>query len=400
MRLYSIRFSNLSFLYLIGLVFSQVKFNFMGETVRFGHGPVLAVSYLVVLAVIIRGKVYIDKDTITPQVFVILAAFISLAANVNITSITYVVGMVANLIIYNSVLRNVSRKGLKTIFFILIMASLFPMSEPGDIRPAAFFGNNIGLSLILFFASYLLLLLWKKKTFILIMLSIITYFVFLAGSRGGIVSFVSLLLFYLFFSRYNNKKALYLVLTSMILFFSFIIYLYYTPSDLAYIDRLVGIKFHGRSLLTSAQREMLFSTCLEESLRRPLGLGLGLSSEYIASTGLTGSSPHNAYIKMLLEGGWLFLLSYLVLFFTVVSKATYPVTRAVLCAFGIRVFFEIATPFGFSLVSGLLLLPYFIEKGLKSRENAFKGEMGYDYYLPKSICAGSDYREKDIVPCP
>lgn len=382
MRLYSIRFSSLSFLYLIGLVFSQVKFNFMGETVRFGHGPVLVLSYLAVLAVIIRRKFHVDKTTIIPQIFVILSAFISLAANVNIVSITYVIGMVVNLIIYNSVLRNISHKGLKVIFFILIMASLFPMYELGNIRPAAFFGNNIGLSLILFFASYLLLLLWKKKTFILIMLSIITYYIFLAGSRGGIVAFASLLLFYIFFSRYNNKKALYFVLASMILFFSFIIYLYYTPFSLAYIDRLVGIKFYERSLLTSAQREDLFSTCLEESLRRPFGLGLGLSSEYIASTGLTGSSPHNAYMKMALEGGWLFLLSYLVLFFMVVSNARYPVTRAALCAFGIRVFFEIGTPFGFSLASGLLLLPYFIERGL-TRQAVFKGGMDYDCYLPK-----------------
>lgn len=398
MRLYPIRFSDLSFLYLIGLVFSQVKFNFMGVAVRIGHGPVLVLSYLAVLAVIIRGKFYVDKATITPQIFLISTAFISLAANMNITSTTYVIGMMVNLIIYNSVLRNISRKGFKAIFFILIMASLFPISDPGDIRPAALFGNCVNLSLILFFASYLLLLLWKKKAFILIMLSIIAYLVFSAGSRGGIVGFASLLLFYIFFSRYDNKKALYLVLASIILFFSFIIYLYYTPSVLAYIDGLVDINFHGRSLFTSAQREELFISCVEESLRRPFGMGLGLSSEYISFTGSTASSPHNAYTKMLLEGGWLFLLSYLALFFMVVSKSRYPVTRAALCAFGIRAFFEIATPFGFSLVSGLLLLPYFIERGL-TRQAVFKEGMDYDCYLPKSIHAGSDYRKKDIVLC-
>jgi len=347
----------LATIYFVSLVIAQVK----GGP---GHLPAVFVSYLCIIHLLFcKEQISLDKDTSIPQVFLIIAAVLSLAFNLNSRSLTYVLGFIINIIIYNNIFKYISLKHFKIFFIFLFLTIFYPIHNGNQL--CSIYGNSNALGMILLCLFYFLLLLWEDKIFIIFVSIILSYILLLTGNRSGIISFAVLIVIYFINKKFNKiyTYLLFLILLSGVIFY--LAYCVITANNLLY---QMDIKYYNRNFLYASQRDTIIKAAIPEILKKPFGLGFGcIDPSAMKEFGIKVTSPHNAYLKMGLEGGLLFLIAYIFLILQAIRKAEYPVTVAMLIAFSIRVFFDIATPFGYSIISALLIAPYYIERGIKQQ---------------------------------
>ena len=340
-------YSILALLYLISLVLVQIR--------KIGHVPAVLISLFALAYLFLKAKgARIDKNTFLPVVLLIAAAFISLIANFNKTSLTYFIGIVVNVFLYNNLINRIAKRYLKVFFAVLFLMSIVPFNDANKL--ASIFGNSITLGLALNVLIYLLFLLWKDIKIRLPFLIILLGLIYLTGSRSALLyAFV----FFLLYGVYSWKGKKYFLLASVaIIGFTFLAY-YFLSINENY--RHIIMKYHQRNIFDLSGRDSLFRISMKGIMEYPFGIGLGRSGDYLQKF-TTGSSPHNALLKMALEGGWLFLASYLILICSAVRHARLKVTACALVAYNLKSVFEIATPFGYSFVSAFLILPYFLER--------------------------------------
>ncbi|MEW5804401.1 MAG: O-antigen ligase family protein [bacterium] len=213
----------------------------------------------------------------------------------------------------------------------------------------------------------MLFLLYKNNYFILFICIVLSYVLFLTGNRSGIISFATFFIFYFIYKKFGKIYTYILFLVFLVGIISYLTYCAFATKNLLY---QLNITFYQRNFLYASQRDTIIKHTIPNIVKKPFGLGFGFSSkDAMQGLGVDVTSPHNAYLKMALEGGWLFLIAYILLILQALRKAENPVTVSMLIAFNIRVFFDIATPFGYSIISALLIAPYYIEKGLKHQKH-------------------------------
>ena len=109
-------------------------------------------------------------------------------------------------------------------------------------------------------------------------------------------------------------------------------------------------------------RDVLLFNSLELLGDYPLGVGWGRSG--IALEAYTGEtlSPHNMFMKVAVEAGWVALAGYLLMLFGFLLRSPTKLSVAFLLAVSLRGLFESATPFTLSLISAMHVLPFFLNE--------------------------------------
>ncbi len=345
----------LTTLYFLGLTIVQIQ---DGPS----YWPLFLITIMAILYLCLKKKItLIDKETAKPQIYIIMAALISLVWNFNFKGLAYIIGFIINIIIYNNLFKEISLSQFRILFFILFLSVLYPRYDAG--KWCSIYGNSITVGLIITFLTYLLFLLWKNKLFIFFMLTVFAYILYLSGNRSGILTIFIFIFLYFSNLKFGPKFATFISLCLLVSIISYLTLMVLTKNNL--LMKPINIKFYGKNILDASSRDNLIRISMPIIKNNFFGIGLGDSPSAIKNF-TKMSSPHNTYIKIAMEGGWLMLIAYIILLLKMYTKSEYPITRSMLVAYGIRVLFEIATPFGFSLVSALLIAPYFIEKGLKN----------------------------------
>jgi len=115
-------------------------------------------------------------------------------------------------------------------------------------------------------------------------------------------------------------------------------------------------------------RDQLFSVVRAGVENFPLGVGFGNSNAYIYEHLGKTLSPHNSYLKVILEGGWGFFVGFLILTVMLLVGLNNKISVVFFIAYLIKLMFESMIPFTSSLISVIYLLPYFL--GVNENEDS------------------------------
>ncbi len=150
---------------------------------------------------------------------------------------------------------------------------------------------------------------WKRKVLVACISVFVLNAIVLCGSRGSLIAltFVGAVLILMENDRKARKKLTIVMALAVMLFVSLL--------DPVFIERLVSTK-EGEDA-TGAGRTKIWGYGLVMSQQHPFGVGSDgfkyLSPQYMPESLLTGGvrSPHNTYLKVLVEQGWLGLFLFL-----------------------------------------------------------------------------------------
>jgi len=150
---------------------------------------------------------------------------------------------------------------------------------------------------------------WRHKIVVAGMSVFILNAIILCSSRGAFVSLVAMgsMLVVMENDRKAKKKIIVVLVAAVVVFISLL--------DPVYIERLLSV--HAGGDATGAGRTEIWGYGWMMSRQNPLGVGGDgfryLSPQFMPESLLTGGvrSPHNTYLKVLVEQGWLGLVLYL-----------------------------------------------------------------------------------------
>lgn len=111
-----------------------------------------------------------------------------------------------------------------------------------------------------------------------------------------------------------------------------------------------------------SHRDALFYISLNIARDFPEGVGMGLSNREIGKRYLYAYTPHNTFMKALVEGGWLMFAGLLILVLGYFSTNSSYLASSFLFTLCIRGLFESSTPFSVSLISTMLVLVMFLDE--------------------------------------
>lgn len=293
---------------------------------------------------------------------IVAAALIATVASRSLLSAQYVVMMAASALLY-PIFSNVGFRWPEykylIIFLILISAPL-----PGLVSGGRhfLFGNPNNYATCILCIAYFLLLPLKRRALLQLSIIVLTgYFIYTLQSRSALAAHAIFSTFYLF-QTYVSRRVLNVICLSTILFFigSYVTIVTDDRFQLlaAVQDANIGDKgYNGLSF-----RDVLLYTSLDIVSDNPLGIGMGRSGIAIREAIGVGLSPHNAFLKMAVEGGILMLLGYIIVVVVGLLKTKSPLAASFLVALSVRNLFESATPLTGSIVSAMLILPLFLNE--------------------------------------
>lgn len=334
--------------YLIGLVLAHTSI---------GHMPVIAISVIIVAFIIVTDNAVITKQYVLYYWILMIMLVIAAYGDV-INTFTVVVAMAANILIYEQFAKLTLPKRKVQIMLYGIMISAISYAFTTSSWDRLYFGNRNSLPILLIFLIYVTDSYMKQNIITRRIVLIFTLvFGYLCKSRAGLLAIASYLLL-----RTFKRKGIQIIIFATIFI---CIVMAYVTGQLT----LPNMKIYGRSVSYLSGRNALWDAALSIAKENPLGLGYGGYSEKFNTILGTGLSAHNLYLNVLLQYGWLYTGVYIAYFITLIKKASNPITVAAILSMYLRGFFEIGIPYGLSLGSAMLLLPFYMEKSMTKRED-------------------------------
>lgn len=345
----------------------------------FAAHTILSYSLIIPVYFLIGLKILlIDKDISfeADYIFIILIFLFNIVIqcffNFSANTIFYSIAILVGLFIYYAIANFHLDKNfiLTFVFFMLV----FLLVHPGIMDPVlqfkSYFHNANSLAgayLLLFFIIELMGNKYHKwiNRIIFIPIYLITI-----QSRGLVLGITAYYIF-LILSKFKLRTIAFSII--MLGLFALML-LYVNPQDNYIVNilnyfHISNLKIFGSDLTYGAHREEIWRLVVEKNPSPLLGIGFGNSNDFIINFLHRNVSPHNTYLKLYLEGGWTLLVSYILLFFYILIKSKSHITKSFILAIQIRMFFESGFPYGISLESALLILPYFIEKATLWKKN-------------------------------
>lgn len=328
-------------LYLVGLILAQTVV---------GHGPVIVISAGMVAVLIATGNAVVSKRH--AACYWILMVFLIVAARGQlVNTFTVAIAMAANVLIYEQFSRRGLPRRYVQVLLYMIMISTFGYAFITSSWDKLFFGNRNGVPVLLVFTLFMAdsYLQDDRLTRTLVLVFVLA-FGYMCKSRAGFLAIASYLLL-----RSVKRKGIQVIMFCGMLT---CLVLVYGTGTLVPPD----VQIYGRNIGYLAGRDQLWAESLEIVKKNPLGLGYGGYSEIYRSVLGTGLSTHNFYLNVLMQYGWFYAGTYIVLLVLLISNASNPATLAAVFSMHLRGFFESSIPFGLSLASAMLLLPFYMEK--------------------------------------
>jgi hypothetical protein len=126
------------------------------------------------------------------------------------------------------------------------------------------------------------------------------------------------------------------------------------------LDSLTGgaaPEFLGRDLFYFSGRDLLYQYVVQAVGFSWAGIGLGISNTLLQPWGID-MSPHNTFLRLYAEGGFLLLTAAIITFVLQITSIRNPILLALFAGALMRSIIESALPFGLSSQSLLIILPY------------------------------------------
>lgn len=222
--------------------------------------------------------------------------------------------------------------------------------------------NPNNYSAVTFSTLYFGMLLFRKRLAPqLMVLSLFTVFIFLGASRsmlGALLLFAGLY----YGQRFILRTILRRVLIASFAVFAFGYYSLITSDQFKLLEIIQSNTYSHKKERGLSHRDDLYKYSMDLADKQPEGYGLGMSKQALEPYYGEKISPHNTYLKVLVEGGWVALVGFLVITLGFLLTSQSQLATSFIFALLIRGFFESATPFSVSLVSGMLIIPMFLNE--------------------------------------
>lgn len=341
-------------LYLIGL--SMAHFGVLG-VLRYA---VVAAAITAIVAM--EGKFFFSRSIVynLGGLLFMGGGVIAYVTNGTTFSLTYILFILINFMLYPGFEKYSIPRRFIQLFTLYLVFTLTYVTDFGALKGGNLYGNGNNYATVVICTSYFALLSFRGSFLKqLLTTPIFVTLVFLSQSRTQLAA---ILLFYgLYFTqeyllRLHFRRLIFFLVIGM-----FVLYGTLISGDPLDIISVVQENTYGhKSYRGLSYRDVLFFASVDILASYPLGVGWGLSGEYIYDYIGDRLSPHNTFMKVAVEGGWVALSGFLVLLLGRLWTTTSPLVSSFMVALTLRGLFESSTPFTLSFVSSMLLLPFFL----------------------------------------
>jgi hypothetical protein len=252
------------------------------------------------------------------------------------------------------------------IIFVFLSITIIPLGVGN--RVVSIYDNPNNYSAVVFATMYFGMLLFRGRLLPqLLVFAFFSLLIFLAASRSMLGAIMVFGLLY-FSQQYVLKTTFRKLMVVGFVLIAFGYYSLITDDRFKLMETIQSNTLSDKKGRGLSHRDELFNYSLELSLRQPQGYGLGMSNKALKEAYGQRISPHNTYLKIMVEGGWLALIGFGVLMFGFFLTSKSPLATSFLFALMIRGFFESSTPFTVSLISGMLIIPMFLNEWSVDRD--------------------------------
>jgi len=354
------------------LLFLLIIGFFAAHTVL-SYSIIIPVYFLFGLKIILFDyKFSIEQDYLIIGLIFLFNIFIQYLVNFSVNTVFTSFVILSGLIIYYAVAKLHLNKQLTLafVFFLLLFFLIHPDITNPNLQFKSYFHNANSLAGVYLLLFFIVELMGNKYHRFVNWIIFLPIYLITIQSRGLFLG-IAIYFTFLILSRFKLRNLAF-IMVMLGLFALFILYV--NPHD-NYITKLLNylhishLEIFGSSLTYGAHREEIWQLVAEKNPSPLFGIGFGNSNDFIFGFLKRNVSPHNTYLKLYLEGGWILLVGYIILFFYILRKSKSYITKSFILAIQVRMFFESGFPYGISLESALLILPYFIEKAILRQKN-------------------------------
>ncbi len=348
--------SNVLSLYLLGSVVTSITFL---SDLRYA-------SIVAIIGVLIIG---LERITVTGKFgynlggsMVVAGVVIANLLNFGVRELFYTIFIPLNFLILPLFSRHpISRRALFVVFALAVLLCLPRVQSGGRFTSMIIDSNTNGYASVVFCSTYFGMLLfnrsWVPQLLVFLVSVVLIYF---SASRGhlGAILFLGVVYYGMRVTRVQLRMVLVVGVLSMG-------YLYYgliTDDRFKLLETVEENTQSDKKNRGLSHRDELFNISWSIAKDNPFGVGIGNAESRIEKIWGLELSPHNMYMRMLVEGGWLLLIGYLICLFYMLLTSNSPLASAMFVAVCLRGLFESSMPFNLSLISMMMVLPYFLNE--------------------------------------
>lgn len=347
--------------YLIALALFGMALPQMGNLGAFGYLPIVG---CLILILVLNKRVYLSNHLWYNIGGGLCMAGMTLGSFLHGNTISYAYVFFGFLLFFFYPVfreRGIERYLLKIVFWILVV-TIFPLSlsQSGIDH---FYENPNNYSGITICTMYLGMVVyydskWKQLLIYLAALGLV-----LLGASRSI--FGAMLIFGVLYlsQRYVLKTHFRAILAVAFIGMCFAYFTLITDDRFKLLETVqqTTVSEHKKERGLS-HRDALFYISLNISRDFPEGVGMGLSNKEIGKRYEFAYTPHNTFLKALVEGGWLMFAGLIILVLGYFLTNTSFLASSFLFTLCVRGLFESSTPFSVSLISTMLILVMFLDE--------------------------------------
>ncbi len=224
-------------------------------------------------------------------------------------------------------------------------------------RPASFSADTIGIGrtsgIGILYLSFLIVSTGKNLTKYFLLLAIFFISLIGAASKGPIFAVFFCLMLLFFLGQYKSKrfwKTAFFVLGPVIILIT-LLFPYFPQLTTIKLLRVLNVQFTDPSTNTRVES---YTETFEQILSNPFGVGLGNFSEHIQvyDYGEIINYPHNIFLEVFIEGGWLPGVFFLLIVFMAILRSFNKIKwfkRVTMLLFLVLIFLSVNALFSFDL---------------------------------------------------
>jgi len=246
------------------------------------------------------------------------------------------------------------------IIFGFLLLTVIPLGVGR--RVESIYQNPNNYSAVAFSTMYFGMLLFRNRMLAQVgVLALFTMFIVFGASRS-MLGAIGLFAVLYFSQRWILHTVFRKILVVTFVLFAFGYYSLITSDEFKLMSAIQENTISDKKTRGLSHRDALFNYSMDLIDKQPQGYGLGMSKLALKPYYGEKISPHSTYLKVLVEGGWGTLLGFLILMIGFLLTSQSPLASSFIFALLVRGFFESATPFTVSLVSGMLIIPMFLNE--------------------------------------
>lgn len=335
----------------------------------FGELAYLPVTACLVMMLILSKKIYLSPAWWynAGALLIILGTTIGSIVHGTIISLTYIFFGLLNFVIYPIFQQRLVNDGMLAVIFYGLAVTLVPFGMDNG-KAVTIYGNPNNYCAVTYCVLYFGMLRYRNDISAQsVIFSIFFLFIYLGGSRSMLGTML------IFGTAYLIQTRILHVQFRRVAFFSVVI------MCLAYWSLVTTDRFHLMETIQEytftdkkerglSHRDELVVVSLAIIADYPEGVGAKMSPVYVGQRHPESLTPHNTFLKILVEGGWIMLAGYIILIGGFFLSSNSPLATAFLLAMVVRGLFESSTPFAISLLSEMLVIPMFLYERTVNRE--------------------------------